>query len=72
MTAEPVEDRFAVSVAALGLLADVADASPGVLVVVDDVQWLDQPSADALLFVARRLLSSPVSPMWPSARSRCG
>jgi DNA-binding CsgD family transcriptional regulator len=31
-----------------------------VLVAVDDVQWLDAPSADALTFVARRLEDEPV------------
>ena len=40
--------------ATLGLLAAAAEAGP-VLVVVDDAQWLDQPSAEALRFVARRL-----------------
>src|SRR5579871_1315489 len=47
-------DRFAVYAATLSLLASVAEASP-VLAIVDDLHWLDSSSAEALLFVARRL-----------------
>jgi DNA-binding CsgD family transcriptional regulator len=53
--AEP-GDRFAVYAATLGLLAALADDAP-VLLAVDDAQWLDPPSADALAFVGRRLLA---------------
>ena len=51
---EPVVDRFGVSVAVLGLLADAAEDGP-LLGAVDDAQWLDLPSADALVFAAQRL-----------------
>src|SRR5262245_16630032 len=51
---ETVQERFRVSVGVLGLLADAAEEQP-VLCIVDDAQWLDQASADALLFTARRL-----------------
>jgi DNA-binding CsgD family transcriptional regulator len=46
--------RFLVSVGVLSLLAEVAESQP-LLVIVDDAQWLDSASADALVFSARRL-----------------
>ena len=52
-------DRFAVAAATLSLLAAAAEES-AVLVVVDDAQWLDTPSREALLFAGRRLGSEGV------------
>jgi DNA-binding NarL/FixJ family response regulator len=48
------DDRFLVSLAILSVLSDVAERQP-VLCLIDDAQWLDEPSADALTFAARRL-----------------
>ena len=47
-------DRLLVSAAVLSLLAAAAEECP-VLCVIDDAQWFDRPSADALVFSARRL-----------------
>lgn len=50
----PAGDRLAVAAATLSLVGMVAEERP-VLVLVDDVQWLDEPSEEALLFTAQRL-----------------
>jgi DNA-binding CsgD family transcriptional regulator len=56
----PVPNFLTVSNAVLELLADLADTAP-VLLVVDDIPWLDRSSAVVLGLVARRLTELPVS-----------
>ncbi len=53
-------DRFLVFLAALSLLAEAAEEKP-VLAIVDDAHWLDDASAAALLFIARRLQQEPIA-----------
>jgi DNA-binding CsgD family transcriptional regulator len=59
LSAGPAPDRFLVALAVLGLLAETAGEQP-LVCVVDDQQWLDQASAQALGFAARRLGADPV------------
>ena len=48
------DERFLVFAGCLSLLSELSEDRP-VLCLVDDAHWLDEPSADALRFVARRL-----------------
>ena len=59
LSAGPVPDRFLVGLAVLGLLSETAGERP-LVCVVDDQQWLDHASAQALGFAARRLAADPV------------
>ena len=57
LRAQPGREAVQDAAIALGLLSTVrsAAARAPVLIAVDDLQWLDQPSADLLAFVARRV-----------------
>jgi DNA-binding CsgD family transcriptional regulator len=52
-------ERFMIALAALNLLADAAARTP-VLMVVDDVHWLDRPTQEVLVFIARRIGADPI------------
>ncbi|SDM47422.1 helix-turn-helix transcriptional regulator [Allokutzneria albata] len=57
---EEAPDRLLINVAVLTLLSGHAEREP-VLVVVDDAQWLDGGSLDALMFLARRIEDEPLA-----------
>ena len=60
LNAGAASSPFLVGLAVLGLLSDAAEEQP-LLCLVDDAQWLDVASAQALAFVARRLLAERVA-----------
>ncbi|MFB4423209.1 helix-turn-helix transcriptional regulator [Streptomyces sp. QL37] len=53
-------DLMLIGVGVLSVLSALGDRQP-VLVVLDDAQWFDRASLDALAFVARRLEGEPVT-----------
>jgi DNA-binding CsgD family transcriptional regulator len=59
VAAGPPPDRLLVGLAALGLLSEVAAERP-LICLIDDAQWLDRASAQALGFAARRLVAEQV------------
>jgi DNA-binding CsgD family transcriptional regulator len=67
----PAPDRFLVGLAVLTLLSALADDRP-LVCVVDDAQWLDHASTQALEFVARRLAAEPMAIVFASRGSGTG
>ena len=72
-------ERFLVGIAALDLVATAAKKQP-IVWLIDDAQWIDQASMQAIGFVARRLLAERVliliatrdvsdETSWPGCRS---
>jgi DNA-binding CsgD family transcriptional regulator/tetratricopeptide (TPR) repeat protein len=59
VTAGRPPDRFLVGLGVLSLLSAVAGERP-LVCLIDDEQWLDRASAQALGFTARRLAAEPV------------
>jgi len=57
---DAVGDRYLVAAATLSLLGAAAEDAP-LLVVIDDLHWLDLESAAAVLFAARRLTHDAVA-----------
>lgn len=53
-------DPFMVALGVLTLLSDATEAAP-LVCLIDDAQWVDRASAQALAFVARRLLAEPIA-----------
>ena len=60
LIAGPAPNPFLVGLAILGLMAEAAEERP-LLAVIDDAHWLDHASAEALAFVARRLLAEKIA-----------
>ena len=56
----PIRDRFGAGLATLSMFASIAEDRP-LVVLVDDVHWMDAPTVEAVAFAARRLLADGVA-----------
>jgi len=52
-------ESFMIALAALSLIAEAATRQP-LLLIADDVHWLDGPTQDVLAFIARRVSADPI------------
>jgi DNA-binding CsgD family transcriptional regulator len=59
ISAAAASELFLIGLATLELIGEAAAGAP-VLLIVEDAQWLDDPSRAVLAFVARRLEAEPV------------
>jgi len=59
-SAGPVPDRFLVAVAVTDLLTAMAAGRP-LLVLADDMHWMDPPTCDVLAFLSRRIDDEPIA-----------
>jgi DNA-binding CsgD family transcriptional regulator len=59
MTETAAPEVYVVALAALNLLAEVAENAP-VLLLAEDAHWLDPSTGDVLAFLGRRLESEPI------------
>lgn len=59
------QQPFLISLAVLSLLAEIAEEGP-LLCVIDDAHWLDDASADAFVFAARRLQVEGIAMLFAS------
>ena len=59
LTNDAAPEHFRIAMATLDLVAEVATEAP-LLLLIEDVHWLDRPTANVLAFVARRLESDPI------------
>ena len=66
----PTDDRFVVYAGAASLLAAAARSQP-LLVLVDDAHLLDEPSREAIQFIASRVADSPIA-MLIASENRLG
>ncbi|MFC4532942.1 helix-turn-helix transcriptional regulator [Sphaerisporangium dianthi] len=64
-------DRFAICVAMLNLFSVMAEEGP-LLVTIDDLHWLDDSSAEAIVFAARRLVSEGIALLAATRESNGG
>ncbi|MFF4618432.1 helix-turn-helix transcriptional regulator [Nonomuraea jabiensis] len=65
-----VGDRFLIGAATLSLLSELSGDGP-LVCLIDDAQWFDRASLDALLFATRRLHADPIAMIF-AAESRDG